>query len=94
MSDIDFQNGFICGMATRGLTVGLYSVGDKYLIAKKVSDYVSLIEHMAISEDAVDTFLFDWPETFIPIGYDSEPFDTVDLLTVLTPTDTVTVLLY
>lgn len=25
MSDIDFQNGFICGMATRGLTKSLYS---------------------------------------------------------------------
>lgn len=50
MSDIDFQNGFIVGMATKGLTSG-GSSGANYGFETKILPY--LFAAQAFSEDSI-----------------------------------------
>lgn len=94
MNDIDFQNGFICGMATRGLTKSIIQdPALAFLITRGVRDSVSLLGHLTVSDVVEAPVLEEWPQPFVLDTYDAEPVETVDLMQ-LSVTDAVTVLLY
>jgi hypothetical protein len=94
MSDIDFQNGFLCGMATRGLTKSIIQDPTvAFMITRGVRDSVSLLGHLSVSDFVEAPVLEAWPPEYVPNTYEAQPVDTVDLLQ-LTVTDSVTVLLY
>ena len=94
MSDIDFQNGFLCGMATRGLTKSIIQDPSvAFLITRSVRETVSLLGHLTVSDAAEAPVLEAWPPEYVPDTYDAQPVDTVDLLQLMV-TDSVTVQLY
>jgi len=94
MSDIDFQNGFIAGMATRGLTKSIIQdPALAFLITRGVRDTVSLLGTLTITEVVSEPELEEWPQAFVPYMYDAEPTETINLMQ-MTVTDTATVFLY